>query len=112
MVFFVNEMRCLTNAVFQACLRSEVVALREVPPFVRGLVEANDIVLGTIARVTLHACPQEDHVEYTVEITTQTLRSWHDSFKRPLTETPVLHMTHVLYDRNRDGKVEHLHLVH
>lgn len=34
MVFFVNEMRCLSNAVFQACLRSEVVALREVPPFV------------------------------------------------------------------------------
>lgn len=110
MGFFVNEMRCLSNAVFQACLRNEVMALREVPPFVRALVEAHGIELVALARVTLHACPQADYVDYTVEVTTRDLKSCHDSFQLPLSD--VEHMTYVLYDRNRDGLVEHLHLVH
>ena len=110
MGFFVNEMRCLSNAVYQACLRSEVMALHEVPPFVRALVAAHGLSLEAIARVTLHACPQDDHIDYTVEVTTRDMRSYHDSFQQPL--AAVEHMTHLLYDRNRDGRLEHLHLVH
>lgn len=111
MVFYVNEMKCLSNAVLQSCLRQEVLALWGVPPCVRQIVKQNDINLRDIAQVTLHACPQEQgSVEYTIEVTTRDMKSWHETFVVQAVASP--HMTYVVYDRNRDGVAEHLHLVH
>lgn len=110
-MFFVNEMKCLSNAVLQSCLRQDVMALWGVPPCVRHIVEQNSINLRDIAQVTVHACPQEQgSVEYTVEVTTRDMRSCHETFV--VADAGSAHMTYVVYDQNRDGAAEYLHLVH
>lgn len=110
-MFFTNEMRCLSNAVLQACLRQDVAALWGIPPCVRSIVEQNGINLRDIAHVTVHACPQEQgSVEYTVEVTTKNMKSCHETFV--LVDPSAAHMTYVVYDQRRDGIAQHLHLVH
>jgi hypothetical protein len=110
-VFYVNEMKCLSNAVLQSCLRQNVMALWGVPPCVRHIVEQNCLNLRDIAQVTLHACPQEQgSVKYTVEVMTRDMKSCHETYELP--DHGAAHATYVVYDRNRDGVVEHLHLVH
>lgn len=108
---FANEMRCLSNAVTQSCMRARLLASQSVPPLVRSMVEEHKIEVQKIALVALHQCPHEDdHVEYDIHLRLTDGRCFHKEFQGAGRD--VAHDTYVLYDRRRDGECQHLHLVH
>jgi hypothetical protein len=107
---FANEMRCLSNAVLQACLREHLQASLSIPSLVRRIVTDNKIAVGKVAIVTIHQCPQDDHVEYNLHVCVVGGQCANVDFHGASCE--AAHETYVLYDRRRDGECQHLHLVH
>lgn len=111
-VFFRNELRCLSNAVLQSCLRLEVSAGWGILPLVRKLVTDNAISLEKIMYVMLHQCPQPDGiVNYLLSVYVEgVLNCFEMSFQGSGFNVPCADL--FLYDRRRDGAVEYLHLQH
>lgn len=109
--FFVNEQKCLSNAVLQSCLREQLLATWGIVPLVRRLVQNNALAVQQIVRVELHQCPEaQGIVHYTLSVFCIDGACFHDEFQG--SGLNVLHTTFALYDRRRDGAVEHLHLLH
>lgn len=108
--FFTNEQRCLSNAIYQACLKNEISATHGVPPLVRRMVETHKIPFQDILGVELHQCPQlGGFVKYELTVHTR-MASWSEPFQG--SGFDLEHDTFTLYDRRRDGKVEYLYLQH
>jgi len=128
MVFWRNEMRCLTNIITQECVKNGVVSPWGVLPAIREAL--SDSKPEHVRQVKLHQCPQEDgFVDYVVEIIeadeqeiTTHVRHFQgsDGSYRPRhprswikPKAPnVIHGDICLYDQRRDGVVEYLHLKH
>lgn len=108
---FRNEMQCLSNAVLQACLRQRLLATWGILPLVRKLVQDNAVPVALVERVELHQCPRERGlVLYELHLQLEDGQCFHQEFQG--SGFAAEHRTFTLYDRRRDGKVEHLHLVH
>lgn len=108
--FGINEMRCLTNAVVQSCMRDQLTVTEGVPPLVRRIIKAHDIPLCKVRKVTLHQCPQEGgYVQYILDVIT-TEGQWSEKFQA--TRKKEEHEDFLLYDVIRDGVAEFLHLQH
>lgn len=110
-----NEMQCLSNTVLQAGIKQSLfdfsLLQRGVLPLVRKVVTEHDITVGQVSRVELHQCPRERGcVQYTLHVRLEDGACYHQEFQSM--GFPAIHRDYVLYDRRRDGKVEHLHLVH
>lgn len=113
--FVRNEMQCLSNAVLQAGINQSLfdlpMLLRGVLPLVRKVVQDNAIPVGVVAKVEMHQCPRErGFVQYTLHVRLEDGQCFHQEFQG--SGFGATHRSYVLYDRRRDGKVEHLHLVH
>ena len=108
--FFTNEQKCLSNAVLQACLREQLMATWGIIPLVRRMVQNNAVPVKTVKRVELHQCPQpKGFVQYELHIMLVDGRCYHEEFMGSGFNSE--HTTYTLYDRRRDGAVEHLHLL-
>src|SRR5580658_6640303 len=115
-----NEMKCLSNAVLQSCIREEFQATWGILPALRQLVEDKKIPLQTILQVNLHQCPLRGRdgklrgkVEYALELT----HAVEDDFVTYTYEfkgssLTAEHKDYTLYRQDRDGVVEFLWLQH
>lgn len=105
-----NEFNCLSNALLQAGLRCALPVAFAVPERVRELVEGVDV--RDVRAVTIHQCPQSKGsiVNYEVEVHLKDGVRKSSEFQG--SGLDVDHDTYVLYDRNRDGLMKHLHLLH
>jgi len=108
---FRNEMRCLSNAVLQSCIRQELLATWGILPLVRKLVQDNAVPVHRVVKVDMHQCPRERGlVQHVLHLMLDDGQCFHREFQG--SGFNAEHRTFTLYDRRRDGKVEHLHLVH
>lgn len=108
---FRNEMKCLSNAVLQSCIRQELLATWGILPLVRRLVQDNAVPVTRVVKVVMHQCPRERGlVQYTLHVQLEDGQCFHQQFQG--SGFGAEHRDFTLYDRRRDGKVEHLHLVH
>lgn len=105
-----NEFNCLSNSLLQAGLRCELLAAFALPDHVRELVQAVDV--RDVRAVTVHQCPdrEESVVDYSIEVFLRDGTRKKGAFQVPGSTDD--HDTYVLYDRNRDGLMKHMHLVH
>jgi len=110
MTLFTNQFSCLSNACIQAGLAMSLPVAFSVPVRVRKLVRKQCLAASDIAQVRLHQCPQEDHVRYCIHVQTKDGRWWSEEFVDHNDEQA--HDTFVLYDRDRDGVVQYIHVVH
>lgn len=104
-----NEFDCLSNQLLQASLRCELLAAFVIPEEVRSLLQ--DIDVRNVRAVTVHQCPKKNAiVDYEVEVRMRDGSSKAGEFQAvgPCDD----HDTYVLYDRDRDGLMKHLHLLH
>lgn len=109
--FFWNDMHCFTNVVHQSCLRDGVSCAIGLLPIARSLVERNGVKLGNIDRVALHQQPDgRGLVEYTLHLCCRDGSCYGVDFQGSGLE--LGHASFMLYDRRRDGKLEHLRLQH
>jgi hypothetical protein len=99
---FRNEMQCLSNAVLQACIRQDLFKVWNIVPAVRKLVIDSGVIVQTVARVELYPS--------TLRVVLENGEYFDQAFQG-LGLTPD-RQSCTLYDRNRDGKVEYLHLLH
>ena len=110
MKLFVNQFSCLSNTLIQRCLALSLPVTFSVPIRTRKLVRKECVAASDIAQVRLHQCPQEDHVRYCIYVQTKDGRQWSEEFVDHNDEQA--HDTFVLYDRDRDGVVQYIHVVH
>lgn len=111
MFILANEFRCLSNALIQAGLNLLLPVTFHVPPRARELVREAQLPASKVRQVRLHQCPQaENSVLYRVEVEATDGRQWDKEFVMTTEETA--HDTFVLYDRDRDGILEYLHVLH
>jgi len=105
-----NAFDCLSNALLQAGLRCELPIAFMIPFRVQEMLQDGDV--RDVRAVTLHQCPQgeEGVVDYEVEVHMRDGSRKTEEFQG--TGVDVEHDTYVLYDRNRDGAMKHLHLLH
>lgn len=105
-----NEFNCLSNALLQAGLRCALPVAFAVPERVREMMDGVDV--REVRAVTLHQCPQPKGsiVDYGVEVHLKDGTSKSSEFQG--SGLDLVHDTYVLYDRNRDGLMKHLHLLH
>ena len=114
MVFFGNEMKCLSNAVHQSCIKEGVAVTQGVLPLVRQLVTDHKIPLKRIRAVTLHQCPSEGGLMHfsleVIEGYEGRMTAHEMQFQGSGANTR--HRDFLLYEQRRDGVVEHLYLQH
>ncbi len=111
MFILANEFRCLSNALIQAGLNLSLSVAFHVPQRARELAREAKLPASKVRQVRLHQCPQaEDRVLYRVEVVAMDGRQWDREFEISTDETS--HDTFVLYDRDRDGVLEYLHVLH
>lgn len=111
MLFLANEFRCLSNTLIQAGLNLSLPVTFQVPQRARELAREAKLPANRVRQVRLHQCPQaEDRVLYRVEVEAMDGRQWDREFEMTTDETA--HDTFVLYDRDRDGVLEYLHVLH
>jgi hypothetical protein len=105
-----NEFSCLSNALLQAGLRCALPVAFAVPEHVRELVKGADV--RDVRAVTLHQCPRpkSQYINYEIEVHMRDGSTKSEEFQA--TGSEVAHDTFVLYDRQRDGLMKHLHLLH
>ena len=105
-----NEFNCLSNALLQAGLRCALPVAFVVPHRVRELVEGIDV--RNVRAVTIHQCPCQKGpvVNYEIEVHLKDGTCKASEFQAEGSDLD--HDTYVLYDRNRDGLMNHLHLLH
>jgi len=105
-----NEFNCLSNAVLQAGLRCAVPVAFALPVQVREIVGSGDV--RDVRSVTLHQCPQPKGtiVNYEIEVYLKDGTSKSSEFQA--SGRGLTHDTFVLYDRSRDGLMQHLHMLH
>lgn len=105
-----NEFNCLSNALLQASLRCGIPAAFLVPERVRDLVAGTDV--RDVQTVTIHQCPNnhESTVDYRVMVNLKGRPLLEHQFQT--TDIDVDHDTFVLYDQQRDGRMQHMHLLH
>lgn len=109
--FFINEQKCLSNAVLQACLREQLLATWGIVPLVRNLVQKHNVPVQKVERVTLHQHPDgQGIVQYRLHLCVGDDVCHEEQFQG--SGLNAQHDTFVLYDRRRDGVVEYLHLMH
>ncbi len=109
-LFHASESKSLSNALTQAGLGLALPVAFSVSSRARRLVRDKRVAPSEISQVLLHQCPQEDHVEYRLDVHARDGRRWSDTFVDQNDETA--HDTYVLYDRDRDGVVQYFHAVH
>ena len=105
-----NEFRCLSNALIQAGLNMASPVTFHVPQRARELAREAKLPACQVQQVRLHQCPREDRVLYRVELVATDGRQWDKEFEIVTDEAE--HDTYVLYDRDRDGILEYLHVIH
>lgn len=106
-----NEFDCLTNAILQASLRVGLPVAFAVPPRVRDLMQKHEV--GDVFAVTIHQCPRElDVINYKLAVHLRKGEIETESFQGSSYGFDLDHDTYVLYDRWRDGRMKHLHLLH
>jgi len=105
-----NEFNCLSNALLQAGLRCELPVAFALPVRVRELMQ--DVDVRDVRAVTVHQCPDHDEsvVDYEIEVILRDGTRKKGEFQ--VSGSSDDHDTYVLYDRNRDGLMKHMHLVH
>lgn len=111
MGMFKNEMKCLSNAVLQFCVKKELRFTWGLLPYVRKIVSDNDIPLSKICHIRLFQEAQGQSFVRHALIVTLDDGSTHDVEFQSATLQPY-EFSYTLYDRERDGEVEYLHLVH
>lgn len=111
MGMFKNEMKCLSNAVLQFCVKKELQATWGIVQFVRKIVTDNAIPLSEICHIRLFQEPQGTSFVQHALILTLDDGTTHDIKFQSATMQPY-DFSYTLYDRERDGEVEYLHLVH
>lgn len=105
-----NEFNCLTNALLQAGLRFGLPVAFAVPGRVREILQEHKTDLRDVQHVSIHQCPQPQGViDYRLEVYARRGLVKLETFQG---SGLVEHDTYVLYDRQRDGLMKHLHLVH
>jgi hypothetical protein len=105
-----NEFNCLSNALLQASLRCELPVAYAVPEHVRELVQGVDV--RDVRAVTLHQCPQHHEAVVGYEIEVFLRDGSRKKIEFQVAGSTDDHDTYVLYDRNRDGLMKHMHLLH
>lgn len=108
--FLANEFSCLSNAVVQAGLSLRLDAVFMVAEKTRLIARVKNVPARDVWQVRLHQCPREGHVLYRVEVLAKDGRRWDTEFLAASDDRD--HDTYVLYDRDRDGVVQYLHVVH
>lgn len=112
MGMFRNEMQCLSNAVLQSAIKHEMASAWAVADAMRFLVNSEKLALADILYVRLF---QEAVGQGIVQcglvigLADGTARESQFQFS---SLTAKRFNDYVLYDRDRDGEVKFLHLVH
>lgn len=106
-----NEFKCFSSSIQQSCIRYGLNVTEACAPMARGLVRTHGVRLNTIQHVILHQVPnRRGIIDYLMELFTVDGTVWCEHFKG--SGLGALMADFVLYDRKRDGIVEHLHLQH
>ena len=107
-----NAFNCLSNALLQAGLKMNLPVLHEVPARVRELLLTEGSDVSDVLAVVLRQSPMMNmrDTAYRIDVYMKkglprvdnfTQKGWSDNAD-----------TFVMYDRSRDGKMQHLHLTH
>jgi hypothetical protein len=105
-----NEFDCLTNALLQAGLRNGLPVAFAIPGHVRRLLGKCQIDVKDVRAVTIHQCPKRQGIiDYCLKVHMRGLVQVETFQGSGLNHE---HGTYMLYDRYRDGLMQHLHLMH
>lgn len=109
--YYVNDFKCLSHALTRAILRSGIPAISSIPEEVRELLAHDDVKAVDVSSVVLHQCPgADDVINYLLHVSTED-GGWRES--EFMVKSPCsVHQDFLLYDKERDGQVEYLHLLH
>lgn len=107
-----TDFKCLSHVLMKAIVRSGIPAISAIPAEARTLAEENGIPADEVRGIVVHQCPRGDgqHVEYRLHLVAFDRRCWEAEFT--VVSSCVVHEDYLLYDRDRDGEMEFLHLLH
>ena len=111
MGFSQNEFKCLTNAVLQACVKNQVAAAFAVLPVVREMMRDNAIALEGLVSIHLGQHSMGNgRMEFALTLIDDTPRFYKMEGLEWLGDE-IEDREILLYDRQRDGVMEYLHLI-
>jgi hypothetical protein len=106
-----NEFKCLSNAVQQSCIRHGLSVTETCGPLVRQIIREHRVKIERVRSVLLRQIPtRQGYVDYFLEVVTIDDVVWTKNFQGSGLRLPVADF--LLYDRERDGVAQYLHLVH